>query len=93
MDKDNPPILYLYILRNLKKASQNNIIGLCDALHSLRKVVHTAPKIVLSGIVEELIEMELLIKNDKFFMIKDNKKINKKMERLKDYVFPLAVPN
>ena len=89
---DDIPILYCYIWRNLKQGCHCEcIVNINSVIPYVRKVVHTAPKLVYSDIFKEMEKMRLvrLIGTDKCIIL-NNSICEKKLRRLKDYIFPIS---
>lgn len=86
--KNNIPILYCYIHRNLKNGFRTEcIIPISSLIPLMRKVVHTCPKMIQIEIFKEMEEMNLIkmIGVDKCIILNNNNYEKK----LKEYAFPI----
>ncbi len=88
---DDIPILYLYMFRNIKRISSNEVIEYCKFVEALRKVIHKAPFPVYTKIAQEMLNYGLFeYVNKHFIRVKTNKDIDKKLRELKEFCFPLT---
>ena len=66
------------------------IIPINSIIPFMKRVVHTAPRVLYYEILKEMEEMKLvkLIGNNKILIL-NNKDCEKTLKRLKEYVFPI----
>lgn len=91
------PELYAYILRNVLLMSKGYKVVTSKVFFiGLRKVVYKAPKPVLRYVLYEFIHKYNILrpagkgKKKKYFIVIPED-VEKQLERLKDYVFPLKI--
>ena len=89
MEKQKLDILYCYIYRNIKKGCcKSRWINSSRAYSIIKRIVHTAPKVVYNEIIKEL-EIKKLIKisGDRIIIL-TNRGAERQLAKLKEYVFP-----
>jgi hypothetical protein len=87
----NIPLLYAYIYRNIKEGCDERVVEKKKAIVLMRKVVHTAPRVIYAKIFEELEQMNLInIVNRDNIIIKNSKVCEIQLKKLKEYIFPLS---
>lgn len=83
--------LYCYIYRNIRKGWNTNVVlSISCIIPYVKRVVHTAPKLIYTDIFKEMEKMKLirLIGTDRCIIL-NNKQAEKRMKRLNEYVFPI----
>lgn len=90
-DKKEIPLLYCYIYRNLKNGTDIGLpIEFKEVIIRMRKVIHTAPRVVYEDIFDEFINLGLIKRiNSQRCIIIYNAEAEKRLKKLNDYAFPL----
>ncbi len=85
--KEDIPIVYAYIYRNLLNCEARNISH-TQLVHCLRKVIYKATYIVYNQILEEMESFQLIKRvNHQRYIVLSNSKAKAKLNKLKDYAF------
>jgi len=89
--KDEIPILYAYIFRNLNK-NKSKILTNDNAMHIMKSIIRRAPRYVYNEILNEMCLMNLLKKiNKRKYIFRANKKcLNRLNKLIKEYIFPFS---
>lgn len=87
----NIPSLYVYIYKNIKKENQTGVIINRNILISrIKRVVHTAPRIVYKSIFDEMEEMRMIKKvNSDGYIILNNPHCERLLKKSNEYAFPI----
>jgi hypothetical protein len=91
MDNNHVFMAYAYMYRNIRDSSTEKIITSEKAIMALRKIMHTAPRVVFREILYELQEMNLIkiLNKEKIAILKSTHLCDKQLKKIRPYVFPL----